>query len=188
MAKADFSSKGDYRQKLMRKERVPTKEARERAEGWVLDDEVLRFFVDASELKEQGIFGLGVCIVGQGETRVESKKHYNSAMKKQNTYAELVAVHYALELLPHILRGKIALPENIIVYSDWNEVGRLKETSEITKNKMTNELAKQINEKKESFIERRPGIGLEVSYMSKDLKKWNPYYKAAHNAARNIFH
>lgn len=60
----------------MRRGKIPTKVAKERFEDWLWDKEVLRVFVDASELKQQGVFGLGVIFVGQGSTLVKSKKHY----------------------------------------------------------------------------------------------------------------
>lgn len=59
----------------MRREKIPTKEAKERFEDWLWDREVMRVFVDTSELKQQGIFGLGAIFVGQGGTIVRSKRH-----------------------------------------------------------------------------------------------------------------
>ncbi len=188
MLRGNHNSKGIYKQQMMRKEKVPTKEAKERAEEWRFDNETLRVFVDASELSPfQGIFGLGVCFVGQGETNVKSKKHYNTSMKTMNVYAEAVAIEYALDLLNKAINSYMNLPLRVIVYSDWNEIDNLSSKVKITKIHAINAVAEQIKVKKSHFVDSYPMIELEIAYMDKDLKRFNPYFRASHNAARKVF-
>ncbi|WP_339216992.1 hypothetical protein [Ornithinibacillus sp. FSL M8-0202] len=40
---------GNRKQQLMKRETIPTKEAKERAENWLFDNDTLRVFVDASD-------------------------------------------------------------------------------------------------------------------------------------------
>ncbi|CDO04282.1 hypothetical protein BN988_02836 [Oceanobacillus picturae] len=174
---------GNRKQQLMRREKVPTTEAKERAEKWLFDNETLRVFVDASELNYQGIFGLGVCFVGQGKTLVKSKKHYNLPLKTNSVYAEIVAIDYALDLLKKVMCYRFDQPLKVVIYSDCIGISSLESKPELTRQPAINELAEQIKKKYQfnSITE------LEISYMDKGLKRYNPYYRAAHNASRKLF-
>lgn len=175
---------GNRKQQLMRREKTPTKEAKERAEKWLFDNETLRVFVDASEFNYEGIFRLGVCFVGQGETNVKTKKHYNSALKTNSIYAEVAAIDYALDLLKKVMCNCLDEPLRVVIYSDWVGINSLESKPELTRHPAINELAEQIKKKKYQF---NSITELEISYMDKGLKRYNPYYRAAHNAARKLF-
>lgn len=186
MSRTNHNSKGIFKQQMMRREKSPTREATERAEEWLFDNETLRIFVDASELNYQGIFGLAVCVVGQGETIVHSKKHYNQKMKKMNVYAEAVAIDYALDLLHKTINNYTNQPLRVIVYSDWKEVDNLDTKPDLTKIPAINEVVERIQVKRSRFAYSQEIIGLEIGYMGKELKRYNPYFRASHNAARKI--
>ncbi|MCM3362980.1 MULTISPECIES: hypothetical protein [Niallia] len=186
MGKVNYYSIGNYKQQLMRRKKAPTKEAKERFDSWLWDSETLRVFVDGSELQGSGgIFGLGVVFVGQGLTIVKSKKHYNQAMRKRSVYAEVVAVEFALMLVEKVVGKEFDQPSKVLIYSDWNGIDRLKETDILIKRNPTiNTVAEKINEKKLLFLKSYPTIELDISYMGAELKKFNPFYRASHNAAR----
>lgn len=187
MERKKFYLRGNYKQQLMRRAKAPTKEARIRFESWLWDKKVLRVFVDASELHYQGIFGLGSIFVGQGNTLVKSRKHYNKAMKKVNIYGEILAVEFALLEVNKVLDNSFEQPLRIIIYSDWNQIDRLKETSILTKRIPTiNDVAERINEKKLLFSDLHPTVELEILSMSNEEKKFNPFYKGAHNASKKV--
>lgn len=171
---------------LHREQKVPPKEARERADNWLWDQEVLRVFVDASELKRQGIFGLGAIYVGQGCTFVKSKKHYNSSMQTVSIYGEIMAVDFALQHLDFLLNNnQITVPSTVIINSDWNGIGLVHDENMLLEKYPTiNEVAKRINKKLELFSLSNPDLDLIVSYLNSDEKRYNPFYKAAHNASR----
>lgn len=185
MARKNYYSMVNNKQQLMRRAKAPTKEARERFENWLWDREVLRVFVDASELHQKGIFGLGAIFVGQGTTLVKSKKHYNNTMKRINIYAEILAVEFALVEVNNVMDISFDEPSKVLIYSDWNQIDRLQETTMLTKKIPTiNDIAERINEKKQMFSNLHPKIELEVLYMSEGEKKYNPFYKGAHNASK----
>lgn len=171
---------------LHREQKIPPKEARERADNWLWDQETLRVFVDASELKRQGIFGLGAIYVGQGCTFVKSKKQYNSSMQTVSIYGEIMAVDFALKNLDFILNEKlIAVPSKVIINSDWNGIDLVyDEDILLEKFPLINDVAKRINKKMELFSLSNPDIDLIVSSLNSDEKRYNPFYKAAHNASR----
>lgn len=181
------SVKGNYKQQLVRRQKTPTKEAKERYEDWLWDKDVLRVFVDASELKRQGIFGLGVIFVGQGSTLVKSKKHYKQSMKKMNVYAELVAVEFAMTQLGQVIDNQFSLPSKVYIYSDWSDIKNIKEKT-LLDNKIPaiNTVSENINEMRNKFLLIHPALELEIFYMGIEEKKYNPFYKGAHNAARMI--
>jgi ribonuclease HI len=184
LARGSHPTKGNYKQQLMRGEKVPTKEAKERVDNWLWDSEILRVFVDASEIKNSGIFGLGAIFVGQGTTILKSKKHYNQSMKRVNVYAEIAAIEFALMQLEKVVGAKFYLPLKVLIYSDWNAVDKLKDKTIMT-NRISaiNAIAEKINERRIQFLKAHPEIDLEIAYLGEE-KKFNPFYISSHNAAR----
>jgi ribonuclease HI len=180
-----IQSKSINKHQLLNRKEIPAKE-KETFDDWLWDQETLRVFVDGSELKNRGIFGLGAIYVGQGTTVVISKKHYNQAMKRVNVYAEIVAVEFALEKMEKVISGNFQNPSEIIVYSDWNEIDKLKESAMFT-NRITaiNAIAEKINERKHQFLAAHPEVELDISYLGEG-RKYNHFYLGAHNAARKI--
>jgi ribonuclease HI len=156
------------------------------AEEILWDEDVLRVFVDTSEIENQGIFGLGVCFVGQGEVIIKSKKYYNLSIRKQNQFAELIAIIFALEQLNTLLKQHSFIPSEVIVYSDLILIDKLSEPNKLTKNELINELIYQINEQRQYILSSYPNININIVSMKKSDKRYNPFYKAAHNAARKI--
>ncbi|WML26290.1 hypothetical protein [Neobacillus sp. OS1-33] len=178
--------KGVNKQYLMKSQIKPPDDEKRRAEDMIQDEEVINIFVDASELKYQGIFGLGVCFVGQGEVIVKSKKHYNQLMKKQIIYAELLAIIFALEQITTIHKQGLKILPDIRIFSDLALIEKLNSTSDLTKNQSINLIADRIRNLWETFAEYQPEKKLQIQSMSHRDKRHNPFYKAAHNAARKI--
>lgn len=146
----------------------------------------MRVFVDGPELKKQGIFGLGAIYVGQGSTIVKSKKLYNQAMISVNVYAEIAAVEFALTQLEKVMGNEFSQPLKILLYSDWNEVEKLQDILLMTKRiPAINAIAEKINKGKKQFLSTYPEVELDITYISKEEKRYNPYYIGAHNAARH---
>ncbi|MBF0709385.1 hypothetical protein IQ283_22570 [Alkalihalobacillus hwajinpoensis] len=162
----------------------PPEEAKIRAKNMVDDETVIKVFVDASELNFQGVFGLGICIVGQGDVKVRSKKHYNKIMKTHIVYAELQSIALAIKELDKLVINKKITPVKIEVYSDCVIVDRLKVDNKLTSIDMINEVATEVLFLWEDFEQKHKSISLQIETMSGDLKRYNPFYKAAHNAAR----
>ncbi|MFS0562701.1 hypothetical protein AB1K91_18400 [Terribacillus sp. 179-K 1B1 HS] len=170
---------------LHREQKIPPKEARERADNWLWDQETLRVFVDTSELKRQGIFGLGAIYVGQGCTYVKSKKQYNSRMQTVSIYGEVMAVDFAIQHLDFVLGNLINAPSKVIINSDWKGIDLVYDEDMLLENfPIINDVAKRINKKMELFSLSNPDIDLIVSSLNSDEKRYNPFYRAAHNASR----
>ncbi|PEQ92935.1 hypothetical protein CN481_14185 [Bacillus sp. AFS006103] len=178
--------KGINKQYLMKSQIKPPDDAKQRAEEMVYDEDVIRIFVDASELKFQGIFGIAVCFVGQGEVKVKSKKQYNQSKKRQIIFAELSAIVFALEQIITMYKEECKIPPEIIIYSDLTLLDQLSGTCNLTKNRSINLIVNEIRNLCIEFLKYHPGINLQIQTMKKGLKRHNPYYKAAHNAARKI--
>lgn len=172
------------KQYLIKDSVKPPEAAKIRAKKMVDDNDVIKVFVDASELNFQGTFGLGVCIVGQGDVKVRSKKHYNMAMKTHIVYAELQSIALAIRELNKLVINKKITPVKIEIYSDCVIVDRLKVDNKLTSIEMINEVATEVLFLWEDFEQKHKSISLQIETMNGDLKRYNPFYKAAHNAAR----
>lgn len=177
-----YSHRGVNKQYTMRQEKRPSAEAKKHAEDMLWDENTLRCFVDASELDFQGIFGFGACFISNGTVIVKNKKHYRQDMRKKNSYAELMAVIFALEQLEMLLDKKSFTPSKFLLYSDWQGV---EDIDNPTKNKETNALRKRINELRDRLLKTN-NLELEIAVMDKEFKRSNPFYQSAHNQARKI--
>ncbi|MET1249044.1 hypothetical protein ABWW58_09675 [Sporolactobacillus sp. STCC-11] len=165
---------------------VPSAKARQRSENFKWSTDTLFIFVDASELNSSGIFGLASCFVGQGEVIVKSRKHYAQLFKKQNSYAEYAAIWFAIQTLFAVIKQKHQKPDHVILFSDFVHPEDLTIVS-AEKNRL-NPIIEKIIFSKNTFLSLHPQIKLTFELMTKELKRHNPYYRAAHNASRKILH
>lgn len=170
------------KQYLLNKYKLPTLEAKESAENMRISKSVVNIFVDISELMGKGVFGLGICYVGQEEVITKSKKYYDSVKKGNLQRALLEAVIYSLKEIPNILYSRLYLPPIIMVYTtldikftDGNILGSVKK-GELNK----------LNEIVEDLILSFPDINFRFAKLDRSIKSYNPFYTAAHNAARNV--
>lgn len=165
---------------------VPDTKARQRSETFKWSADTLFTFVDASELNSSGIFGLAACFVGQGEVVVKSRKHYDQLFKKLNSYAEYVAIWFAVQTLFTVIKQKHQKPDHVILFSDFVHPEELTVAS--AEKSRLNPIIEKILISKDTFLASFPQIELTFELMTKELKRHNPYYRAAHNASRKVLH
>lgn len=182
----DFSyqtSKSSNKQYMLPEYKVPPNTRRQVINDILFDQEIIRCYVDASELKMQGVFGLGMTLVGNGEVLVKSKKEYHQNLRGNNWYGETRAICYALEILPTLI-SSFPNTNKIEIYSDLSLIQSLKEE---TKNKTKLFVKEQVELYLMKFQEEQiKNFLLEFLFLSNNEKKYNPFYTAAHNAARKI--
>jgi hypothetical protein len=169
------------KQYMLPKYKIPTNERKKEIEQIYFDTQILRIYVDASELRYQGIFGLGVTFVGAGEIKVKSKKIYNVKSRRQIWFGETMAICYALELIPLVFTAFEENINEINIFSDLKMLQTLDESN--------NKTSLFIKEQMESPLMNLYRIldndlTVRVQYLENADKRFNPYYKAAHNAAR----
>lgn len=174
------------KQHLIRDKLEPPIQARIRAKQMIEDEDEVKVFVDASELDFKGVFGLGICFVGQGNVIVKSKKHYNQKMKTHNVYGELQSIAFAIRELDDLIIKKKNHSFKLEIFSDCTIVDQLRGSNKLTRNTAINEVANGVVSLWDDFINKNEMINLQVTTMKADLKRYNPFYKAAHNAARRI--
>jgi len=151
---------------------------KEEMESHVHDNKVLRVYCDASTYQNEGIYGLGVAIIGGGTTVIKSKKHYSKQVGN-SALAEILCVLFAFDTLYGHVRLLEEKPEKVIIFTDSNVVANTVRNGS-KKNREFDKIAKAIN-----FSMGYLGVRTELILTGSE-KKQNPYYKAAHNASRKI--
>lgn len=179
-----FEIGGMDKQVILNEHAIPTRQATRRSGDMQWDNETLRVFVDASELNEQGIFGLAGCFVGQGEVFTRMKKHYNLKFKGQNPYAECMAILFVIQILPSVIKKKYTKPKKIFIFSDLVQFDWFDKVETPFHDVEMNQIIIQIRDNLKAIGNLFPDIQFNVRYMSNTLKRHNPFYRAAHNAAR----
>lgn len=175
---------GRNQQFLMNEYNAPPIERRLQIEAYRLDTETFRVYTDASELEKKGIFGLAFACVGNGGVIVRSKKYYNQGICGKNPFAEIAAVSFAIQELTDIKQSEYNDIEDAYILSDINWIDNY-ENSKWSRDPDKSDFIKSITANKRTFEKQFPDVQLSISYIGED-KRYNPFYKAAHNAARKI--
>ncbi|MCK8487005.1 hypothetical protein M0651_07475 [Paenibacillus sp. MBLB2552] len=151
------------------------------------DRQTISVYCDCSTIPDQEVAGVGVCFVGDGETKVESKKLYMGYVNVP-MYAELKAVSFAVSTLPKILgfySRRLVRPERIIIYSDCDHIERLLYTDSMPRRAFMREAVSDLRQLLAEISKELKGYDLMVSYIGTE-KKHNVYFSAAHNSARRV--
>lgn len=166
--------------------KIPTDRVRE-MQRLLHDRETITVYSDCSAIQDQNIISVAACFVGDGETRVESRKLYIEYVNR-SVYAELKAVTFAISMLPMILERynrRLIKPEHIIVFSDYCHIERFLYTEKLPDNNIMWEAVSEVLQGIEEFNRKNMGYDLMIRYIGEE-KKHNMYYSAAHNSARRL--
>jgi hypothetical protein len=101
----------------------------------------------------------------------------------KNIYGELKAIIFALSHFEKYI-GKCT---SMILYSDVNEIERIV-SREITfkHNFSLKEVQNELILLYKKIISQYPGKVIRISYLPEVLRKYNPFHKSAHNAAKKL--
>lgn len=179
------NKKSINKQYLQNEYKIPTPEAKERAEEMRLSKYEMNVFVDISELVEGGVFGLGVCYVGQDEVITKSKKYYDSIKRGKIQRAMIEATIHSLKEITNILNNRLYPPTIIMIYSTLDIKGTYLKEGNLSGSAKKYVLSKT-NGIMKDLILNFPDIEFRFEQLDRSIKRYNPFYTAAHNAARSI--
>ncbi|GAA3411850.1 hypothetical protein ACFFNY_30200 [Paenibacillus hodogayensis] len=166
--------------------KIPTDRLKE-MQRLLHDRGTITVYSDCSAIQDQNIISVAACFVGDGETRVESRKLYVGYVNR-SVYAELKALTFAISMLPKILERysrRLIKPEQIIVYTDYCHIDQILYTEKLSDNNFMREAVSEVLQSLEEFKLENKGYDLTIRYIG-DEKKHNMYYSAAHNSARRL--
>lgn len=155
---------------------------------WVYDQyfsqQVLSVYCDASIKHDQSVIGIACSYVANGSVIVKRKfiKPPSCYKSVPPIYAEMKSLIFALtHFEEHVYQCN-----DVIIYSDVNHIDRILTNDKMFKKHLRlqadrKELKSLYNQKKNSFK-----IRLSIRYLPKSKKKFNPFYKSAHNAANKV--
>ena len=133
----------------------PSKVRQAEMEDRLWDRQTLRIYCDASFNPKTKFTAVAALFVFDGDTQVYSK--FLGIQTGNNVTGEIEAVKFAVEQIS-IFKRRPALmiePRSIVVYSDYNQITQYVEDTD----------------------------NVKIEYLGED-KRENPFYTAAHNAAR----
>lgn len=107
-------------------------------------------------------------------------RHYTNPQKAGSTYGELEAVLFALNQFEFTLPSFERVPEHVNVYSDIQAIELLLDHSR----NPTESITKPITLARLSVLSKWPEMELSILFLTPNEQRQNPYYSAAHNAAR----
>lgn len=179
--------KSVHQQYLLNNYKAPTPEAKERAENIRLNKEEMKVFMSFSELfGELLVLGLGGCYVGQGEVITISKKIYPHRNKKGlQQKAMLESLLFCIEEVGDALNDKVTLPNTVAFYTNLKSNG-IKLTVEATREPERKELVNRVLELTRNMNEGFPQVQFKFRELDKDMRRYNPFFTAANNAARRV--
>ncbi|MBP1931470.1 hypothetical protein [Ammoniphilus resinae] len=152
--------------------KIPPREKQKEIQQILWNQKRLTMYSDCSQILHHGIYGLGAMFVCGGTTRTYSKKIYSRYVNK-STLGEYYAVAFTIQQVPSFLRDtKEVCPEYLKLFTDI----------EIQWDHLREEYQEAINDiQKQLAVLTLP---FEISNMTNEEKRCNPFYRAAHNASR----
>jgi hypothetical protein len=159
----------------------PSEERQAEMDAYLWDREMMRVYCDCSVSRPLKAFGLGVAIVFDGSVIVRSRKAYDRTMQLLPTHGELQALGYAIEQTSVMLKDVMNVPMHLFVYSDVDHVQQIVHGGDI---ETFADSARRIAAARTRLERTWPSVELNLCYLPPDEQKHNPYYAAAHNAAR----
>ncbi|MGD6873749.1 hypothetical protein ACQCU1_16350 [Sutcliffiella horikoshii] len=155
--------------------------------AWILDQyydkETLCVYCDASLKEDYTVMGIACSYVVNGTITI--KQQYTQSSYKEELsswYAEIKAIIFALTFFERHKAGAA----KVIIFTDLIDIERiLGEEPFFRKNVHLNEVReelKKVYQLKKSIY----GDNLQVLYLPPDKRKFNPFHRSAHNAARKM--
>lgn len=159
----------------------PSEERQTEMDEYLWDRETMRVYCDCSVSYPLKSFGIAVAVVFDGSVTVRSRKKYDTTGHLLPTHGELQALQYAIEQTSAMLRDTLNLPTRVVVYSDVNHIEHILHGGDIV---TFADSARRVAAARTSFANKWSTVDLNICYLPPEEQRHNPYYAAAHNAAR----
>lgn len=143
---------------------------------------ILTIYCDAS-MNEQKKMAAGFCYVFNGTVT----KKYQLINKTRNCsisiFAEIIAIISALKKFPRNVNGSYS---SVLIYSDLDYIDNILTQRTSFKNTCLKSVQKELIFTFEQTTRQHPNTKIDISPLTRNQKKHNPFLKAAHNAAREL--
>ncbi|WP_018130507.1 hypothetical protein [Effusibacillus pohliae] len=159
----------------------PSLERQAEMDNYLWDRHTMRIYCDCSISQKLGAHGVAAAFVFDGSVIVRSRKVYDLTMKLRSTHGELQAVLFALRELTVGVPGISTPTDQVIVYTDVQSIETLIERPN---EEAVRSLSKQITGAKMAILSKWPDLDVQILFLPPEEQKHNPWYTAAHNAAR----
>ncbi|MDM5209820.1 hypothetical protein [Cytobacillus kochii] len=149
-----------------------------------LNQQCMSIYCDASIKHNQNIIGVAFSVIANGSIQV--KQQYIQPVQFPTSippiYAEMKSVIFALS---HFEKY-IGLCTEAIIYSDVNDIERILEDEPLFKKNP--KLQDTRNELKLLYDNKQvtSKVKFSIEYLPVERKRYNPFYKSAHNAAYRL--
>jgi hypothetical protein len=156
--------------------------------SWVLnqyyDQKTLSVYCDASIKNDHSLIGVACSYISNG-TIIVKHQYIQPPIYGERVspwYAEMKGIMFALNFFEKYKR----MCSEIVIYSDLMDIERvLGEAIYFKKNmelqKLRRELKQLYNIKKAQYDKK-----LQINYLPADKRRFNPFYRSAHNAASKL--
>ena len=156
--------------------------------SWVLnqyyDKDTLSVYCDASIRNDHSLIGIACSYISNGCIIVKHQ-YAQPPLYRVNIssyYAEIKGVMFALNFFGNY-KG---ICSEVVIYSDLMEIERMLCEEIFFKKNL--ELEKVRKELKQLYKLKKAEYGekLQIKYLTVEKRRFNPFYRSAHNAARNL--
>jgi hypothetical protein len=156
--------------------------------SWVLDQyydkDTLSVYCDASIRNDRRLIGIACSYISNGFIIVKHQyvQPPSNRANVSSYYAEIKGVMFALNFFGNY-KG---ICSEVVIYSDLRDIERM--LSEAIFYKKNMELEQIRKELKQLYKLKKAEYGekLQIKYLTIEKRKFNPFYRSAHNAARNL--
>jgi len=156
--------------------------------NWIYDQyynqQTLIVYCDASIKHDQSVIGIACSFVANGSVMVKQKYITSPSVYEvvPPIYAEMKSLMFGLDFF----NDYVNQCNEVIIYSDVNHIERILANGKVFNKHsllqtVRDELITLYNQKCNTS-----DVNLSIKYLPKNKKKFNPFYKSAHNAANKM--
>lgn len=151
--------------------------------GQYLSKDTIFIYCDASASTENGYVTVACNFIGKTNSMVKYQAIKVGSHPSMSLIGEFRAVIFALNMFEKYIYYR---PKKIVIYSDVFEIiAAMEEKVSFKVKELSQEQRKLIS----TLIEKRrknPHLIIEIKHLNFEKKKFNPFHKAAHNAALSL--
>ncbi|WP_176446613.1 RNase H family protein [Lentibacillus sp. CBA3610] len=153
---------------------------------WIYDQylsqEVLTIYCDAS-INKNNKMAAGFCYVYNGSVSKKYQLISGTGDFAMSVFAEITAIIGALQKFRHNVKDNYS---SVLIYSDLDYIDDILSQTSTFKHTHLKEIQKELVFTFKQTCLKYPDLEINISPLTRNQKRYNPFLKAAHNAAREL--
>ncbi|MDC3414761.1 hypothetical protein [Terrihalobacillus insolitus] len=178
------AKKPDFWKNVRKGVTVPV-ELKDRVYNEYYSRDKLYVYCDSSMNKDKGLMSVACTYVSNANIIVKQQLVYpNYQVVNKNIFGELKSIIFALTNINKYLGHNC---KEIQIYSDVKYIDKiLNHEINFKKHRLLKDLKGELSDLYQCKVKELNGLDINISYLNKEYRSYNPFSKSSHNAAKKL--